>query len=227
MLRVLLSAFLCSMPLSLYAQGTVTLPPHTLAAPAEPALPAQPSDPPERVIKDGLTHLSFTLPAGWNLSRNDGELSTFHLDARTAPHTARLALVADIAYNPYPRSTFSGALFYLSLTPRSTAAECLAQASSKPATPAGTVLVGDTTFQRGSDAHGKICTEARDTIYTALRHGSCVRFDLAINSFCGGEASGALDLTESQLTKIQQALEAILNTVHFGSEPPSVRSRAK
>ena len=219
--RFILPALLvCSLSLPacapVSAQGTTPLQQHAHATP-QSNTPDQPSDPPERIVRDTLTRISFTLPAGWNLSRSDGEISTFHLDARTAPRKAKLALVADIAYNPYPRSTFSGAFFYLSLTPESTAAECLAQASSKPASPTGTALVGDTTFHRGSDAHGKICTEARDTVYTALRHGSCIRFDLAINSFCGGEASGALDLTESQLTNIQQRLEAILNTVHFGS----------
>lgn len=191
------------------------------ARPVPMPKPAQaipdPMSPPAQVVEDSRTHVRFQLPAGWNLTRRDGELSTFHLDARTAPKGAELRAVADLDFNPYPRSTFSGALFYLSVTPRSTAAACAAQAGGRPAQATGTVPVGDVPFHRGHDEHGKICTEARDDIYTALRGGSCVRFDLAMNSFCGGEVSGAQDLTEAQIDAIEGRMQGILATVRFTS----------
>ena len=171
-----------------------------------------------RTVSDAKAHLSFELPSGWNLSREDGILSTFHLDAETAATATGMRWVAQLGYNPYPLSTFSGALFYLSLTPHSTARACAAQATSKPAVPMGSAVVGDQSFDRGASMHGKICTEARDTIYTALRRGSCVRFDLVINSFCGGEVSGAHDLTEAQLRAIELRLEGILHTVRFDAQ---------
>jgi hypothetical protein len=70
-------------------------------------------------------------------------------------------------------------------------------------------------FARGHDEQGSICTEARDTVYTAMHRGSCLRFDLTIHNFCGGEVSGAQDLTEKQLGAIQQRLEDILATVRL------------
>lgn len=178
-----------------------------------------PVDPPPQTVEDARARLRFRLPAGWNLVRKDGELSTFRLDARTAPRRAELRAVAAIAFNPYPRSTFSGALFYLSVTPHSSAAACAAQVSSRPAQATGSVPVGDLTFARGHDEHGKICTEARDDVYTTLRGGSCIRFDLAMNSFCGGEVSGAQDLTESQIASIEARLQAILSSVQFTAKP--------
>ncbi len=194
------------------AQSTPDLHPHTVPLPAPSS---EPTEPPARTVQDTPTHITFHLPAGWNLSRTDGELSTFHLDARSAPRRAQVRAVANLAFNPYPRSTFSGALFYLSLTPQSTPAECIAQASAKPNAPLGSTVIADVPFTRGHDAHGKICTEARDTVYTALRHGACLRFDLVLNNFCGGEVSGAQDLTEPQLQTLQQRLESILQTVRF------------
>jgi hypothetical protein len=106
-------------------------------------------------------------------------------------------------------------MFYLSLTPRSTAAACAAQTTIKPETALDAAIVGDLKFARGKDEHGHICTEARDVTYTAMRGGSCVRFDLAVNSFCGGDDSGAEDLTEAQLASLFKRLEGILDTVKF------------
>jgi hypothetical protein len=188
------------------------------AIPAAAVTGTEPSDPPARTVQDTRSHVRFDLPPGWNLARRDGELSTFSLDARSAPPNAEVRAVAALAYNPFPRSTFSGALFYLSLTPHSTPAACLAQAHAKPNEPLSSVSVGDVPFARGHDAHGTICTEARDTVYTTLRHGSCVRFDLAINSFCGGEVSGARDLTDAELADIQQRLESLLAQVQLSAQ---------
>ena len=76
-------------------------------------------------------------------------------------------------------------------------------------------VVADVKFSRGRDDHGHICTEARDVAYTAMHRGSCLRFDLAINSFCGGEVSGAQDLTDAQLGSLFDRMQKILDTVQF------------
>ncbi|HEX7158176.1 MAG TPA: hypothetical protein VF214_04140, partial [Edaphobacter sp.] len=61
----------------------------------------------------------------------------------------------------------------------------------------------------------KICTEARDEIYTALRNNTCYRFDLVINTFCGGDVSGVREISQQELDAVRQRLESILSTVHF------------
>ena len=175
----------------------------------EPVVPAA------RKVFDAKSNVEFTLPAGWNLNRRDGEVSTFHLDARTASRRAEVRAVASLAFNPYPLSTFAGALFYLSVTPHSTAGACAAQSTAKPEVALSPAIVADTKFSRGKDEHGNICTEARDVAYTALRRGSCVRFDLAVNTFCGGEVSGAEEITEAQLGSIFKRMQGILDTVKF------------
>jgi hypothetical protein len=175
----------------------------------------EPTNPPARDVMDAADHLSFHLPAGWNLSANDGEISSFHLDARTAPRGSRLRVVASLAFNPYPQSTFAGALFYVSATRHSTAAACAAQTSTKHFTVLPALVLDDVKFAGGKDEHGQICTEQRDIAYTTLRQGSCLRIDLVINSFCGGEVSGAQDLTESQLQSIYERLRGILASVRF------------
>lgn len=197
------------------AGQSAPLRPHPVPMPSPAQAVPEPVSPAAQTVEDERTHVLFQLPAGWALARRDGEQSTFHLDARTALPRTELRAVAALDFNPYPRSTFSGALFYLSVTPRSSAQACAAQASAAPAHAAGSASVGDATFSRGHDEHGKICTEARDEIYTALRGGSCVRFDLAMNSFCGGEVSGAQDLTQAQMDAIEARLQAILATVRF------------
>ncbi len=175
-----------------------------------------PATPTAQTVTDAKTHVTFRLPGAWNLNRKDGEVSSYRLDARTAPRTAELRAVASLAFNPYPLSTFAGALFYLSVIPHSTEAACAAETTTKPDKPLASAIVGDVKFNRGKDEHGKICTEARDVAYAALRGGSCVRFDLAVNTFCGGEVSGAEEITEAQLGAIFKRMEGILDTVHFG-----------
>ena len=177
-----------------------------------------PKTPAARMVADARTGLSFRLPAGWSMEQKDGELSTFHLDARTAPRAAQLRVVGMMNWNPYPRSTFSGALFYLSVSPHSSAAGCAAQTTTKPDTKIGGAVIDDVRFSRGKDEHGGICIEARDVAYTAFRSGSCVRFDLAVNTFCGGEVSGAQDITDAQLTAVFGRMEGILQTVKFAKK---------
>ena len=91
-----------------------------------PKPPPEPTDPPAQIVADSRTHVSFHLPAGWVLSRKDGEISTFHLDARTAPRQSSLRAVANLNFNPFPLSTFSGAIFYLSATSHISASACAA-----------------------------------------------------------------------------------------------------
>ena len=174
-----------------------------------------PVSPAAQVVEDARVHMEFQLPAGWNLSRRDGEVSTFRLDARTAPRRTELRAVASLAFNPYPLSNFAGALLYLSVLPKSTEAACVAQTTARPEHALEPQVLGDVRFSRGKDEHGRICTEARDVTYTALHGGSCVRFDLVINTFCGKEVSGAEDLTEAQLGALFKRMEGVLDTVKF------------
>lgn len=193
--------------------GVVPVPP--LPPAKARVVPAEPTTPPAQTVEDERTHVVFRLPSGWNVSRKDGELSTFRLDARSAPQRSELRVAANLNFNPFPQSTFSGALIYLSVLPHSSAAACAAETTAKPEKPLPPTVVGDVQFLRGKDEHGHICTESRDVAYTAMRGGSCVRFDLAVNSFCGGEVSGAQDLTEAQLGSLFKRLEGILGTVEF------------
>jgi hypothetical protein len=188
------------------------------AASAGQAAAAENPDPaelPAQTFVDSRDHLSFHLPAGWILSRKDGEISTFHLDARSAPATARLRAAANLGFNPFPLSTFAGAIFYLSVTPHSSAAACAAQTTVKPQKALPPMTVANLRFNRGLDEHGHICTEARVLTYTALHDRSCVRFDLAVNTFCGGEDSGAKDMTDAELASVFRRMEGILDTVRF------------
>ena len=202
---------------AMYAQQVPKVVPVPKPVPGVPAQreATEPASPPPQTVTDAKAHVELRLPAGWNLNRRDGEVSTFRLDARTAPWRAEVRAVASLAFNPYPLSTFSGALLYLSVTPRSSADACTAQAKGKPNKPFPSAVVGDVRFTRGKDEHGRICTEARDVAYTALRGGSCLRFDLAVNAFCGGDVSGAEELTEAQLGAIFKRMEGILQTVRF------------
>jgi hypothetical protein len=165
---------------------------------------------------DRKTGVSFRVPPGWELSRKDGQLSTFHMDARTAAQNSQMRAVAVMDFNPYPESTFSGAAFYFSVQPRSTDIACQRQAS--PALSDTDVQpIGGMVFTHGHDEHGGICTEARDEVYTAYRRHSCYRFDLVINTFCS-ISSGARDVTEAQIQSIDQRMIGILSTVNFAWE---------
>lgn len=174
----------------------------------------EPTTPPAQHVRDVRGRLSFDLPAGWNLSRHDGDLSTFALDARSAPRQARMQAVANLNFNPFPYSTFEGAIFYVASTPRSTAKECAAQASAPGGRKPETVMVDGVPFQHGYSELGRSCVESRDEVYTAMRGGSCLRFDLVINTFCG-ESSGARDMTAGELASVEHRLEGVLHSVRF------------
>ncbi len=188
---------------------------HVIAVPSfgQPS-PSEPTSPAARTVHDTRARLTFHLPAGWNFSRQDGELSTFALDARSASPSARLQEVANLNFNPFPLSTFSGAIFYVSETPRSTAAACARETATAPPRRQEATTVDGVPFQHG---HGELiqeCVVARDEVYTTLRRGSCLRFDLVINTFCGA-SSGARDMTRSELDAVNQRLTGILDSVHF------------
>lgn len=165
-----------------------------------------------QLYRDGHFGVRFRVPDGWTLNRKDGEVSTFHLDARSAAPNARLRSVLAIQFNPYPFSTFSGALFYFSVEPHTTDLECAREATGSTARVKDTQDIGGMSFVHGHDEHGNICVEARDEVYTAYRKGSCYRFDLAMNTFCA-VSSGAADMTDTQLEQIDQRMADILSTV--------------
>jgi hypothetical protein len=179
-----------------------------------PAALPEPTTPPARAFHDARSGISFKVPAGWDLNRRDHEVSTFGLDARSSIKTTQLRAVADITFNPFPQSTFSGAYFYASVTPHLSDADCARQASAKSASPETNQVAG-IRFSHGHDEHGGVCIESRDEIYTTSHNGSCYRFDLVINSFCGGEVSGVRDINDRQLDSVRKRLEAILNTVQL------------
>ncbi len=177
----------------------------------------EPTTPPARPFHDARYGVSFTIPPAWNLDRKDGDVSTFHLDARNAAHTAQMRAVATINFNPHPYSTFSGALFYYSVTPNVTANQCAAQAIARAPRTVTTTTVAGVTFTHGYDEHGGICTESRDEIYTTRHNDACFRFDAVINNFCGGEVSGVQDITERELNDVRRRMQSILETVRFDS----------
>jgi len=186
-----------------------------------PAAVPDPASPPARVFHDERYGVTFNVPTAWNLTRKDSDVSTFNLDARSALRSTKMRAVATIAFNPHPTSTFSGALFYFSVTPHTTAAECAKQATEKSPRKVGTASIDGVTFEHGYDQHGVICTEARDEIYTAMRDDACYRFDMVINTYCGGEVSGARDITPDELNSVRNRMKAILNSVKFESSQAS------
>ncbi len=180
-----------------------------------PEIVNEPSAPAPQHVHLLTSGISFDLPAGWNLARHDGELSTFALDARSSLPGTQLRSVAQLAFNPFPSSTFTGALFYTSVMPHATPLQCSNQATAPPSHPVTTVQIGGQSFKHGYNEHGEVCTEERDEVYTALRKDTCYRFDLVINTFCGGDVSGSRDLTPQQLEAVRLRLENVLRTVNF------------
>jgi hypothetical protein len=174
-----------------------------------------PATPKARPFYDARYGVSFTVPTAWNLNRKDAEVSTFNLDARNAAHNAQLRAVASISFNPHPTSTFSGALFYYSVAPHTTAAQCTAQAIARAPRTVTTEQIDGVPFTHGYEEHGSICTESRDEIYTTERDNACYRFDAVINSFCGGDVSGVRDIMEDELDAVRSRMQRILSTVHF------------
>lgn len=198
-----LAAFSCAAALPCAAQKIITIP-------VAPPPTATTHD-----FKDGHFGVKFQVPAGWSLTRRDGEVSTFHNDARSASPEARVRGIASLDFNPYPNSTLSGAVFYYSVTPHVTDEQCAREATPENAPePVSTDVqdIGGMRFNHGHDEHGEICVEARDEIYTAYRKGACYRFDMEINTFCA-ISSGAQEITDRQLQSLNQRMADILSTV--------------
>ncbi len=207
---------------TLHAQ---TVPAATTPAAHSQATPATAASPAQRSFHDPTYKISFDVPANWNFTRRDHEISTFRLDARTAARTTLMRAVVSIPENPFPESTFSGAYLYFSVTPHLNDAACARQAApATDKTPAvqgrrGAVSeIAGISFAHGHDEQRAICIIQRDEVYTTLRRGACYRFDLTINNFCGGEASGVRDITPKELDAVRSRLEAILATVRFDAK---------
>ena len=80
-------------------------------------------------FRDSHYGVRFEVPPGWNLTRKDREVSTFRLDARSAPRGSELRGVASMGFNPFPHSVLSGALVYFSVAKHSNDRTCAAQAT--------------------------------------------------------------------------------------------------
>lgn len=161
--------------------------------------------------------LRLHIPAGWNFTRRDGEISNFGVDTRNTHSGLEVRAVAAINYNPYPPTTFSGALVYYSVQPRSTPQACAAQSSSGYMKPLGEEMLSGVKFQHGRDNHGVGCIESRDDVFTAMRGGACLRFDLVVNTFCES-SSGVHEIGPKQLGDIQTRLANILGSLHFDAK---------
>jgi hypothetical protein len=182
------------------------------ACPAQVTVPQAPA-PGARPLqfRDGHFGVGFSVPPGWHFTRRDGEVSTFHADARTAPMGAEMRGVASIDFNPYPFSTFSGAMVYYSVAKHTDELACASQAAPRGAAH-DVQEIGGVSFAHGHDERGHICVEERDDVYTAYRKGSCYRFDLELNTFCS-VSSGASDLTDKELHDVERRMTGILSTV--------------
>jgi len=206
---------LCPLLMVLSAMGQTAKPvhPQDLKGYTVPSEPAN-LQPAATTLNDAKYHVSFRVPAGWDSERKDGVLSTFSKDVRSASSSLILRGVASINYNPYPASTFSGALFYYSIQPGMNADSCAAVTHSRTLKPAPDVKVNNVAFHHGHDEYGGTCTEARNDVYTTLSGTSCVRFDLVVNTFCP-QSSGAMPINEKQLNDIYGRLNGMLNSIHI------------
>jgi hypothetical protein len=186
--------------------GKKSKPTPTITVPAEPGMTAA-----ETAFVDKKVGVSFQVPAGWELAKKDGQVSTFRTDARTAQPSTQMRGVAVMDFNPYPQSTFSGAAFYFSVEPKTNDGDCSRQASTERTQPR---TIGGMPFVQGHEEHGGICIESRDEVFTAFHNHACYRFDLAIHTFCA-ISSGAREVTEAQVRSIDARMAAILSTVRF------------
>jgi len=179
------------------------------------SVPTQvPANARSQTFRDSKGGVTFTVPAGWSLSKKDGLVSTFHSDARTAARKAEMRGVASMEFNPLPLSVLSGATFYYSVTRHLAEAECIAQAPA----PRDIQDIGGMEFRHAHDEHGGSCTEARDEVYTSYRKGACYRFDLEVNTFCSA-SSGAQDLTIHQMSDLLERMTGILSSVEWDWNP--------
>ena len=188
-------------------------------AAAQVGVPAEPAKDAVAVpFHDKQSGVRFVVPAGWSFVQRDREVSTFHLDARSATPKAEMRGVAAIGFNPFPLSTFSGALFYYSVQRHTDDRACARQAFKFGEAQGEVETIGGMEFMHGHDEHGGMCVEQRDEVYTAFRKGTCYRFDLAVNTFCA-KSSGASEMTVRQFDEIEARMEGILASVQWDFKP--------
>ncbi len=199
----------------LHDRAKPTTPRMPLRGFTEPEEPAHPDPATARPFDDPKYRVSFTVPVGWNLEKKDGLLSNFGVDTRTARRRTDVRGVAAINFNPWPVSTFASAIFYYSVIPHANADQCAAQVTTQGVKPLPDASIDGTPFHHGRDQHGKVCTEARDEVFTAMQGSACLRFDLVVNTFCA-ETSGAMEITPTQLEDVDKRLALLLGSVALG-----------
>lgn len=179
-------------------------------------VPDEPANlqPAATTVRDAKYKISYQVPAGWDTERKDGILSTLRKDVRSANAGMQVRGVSAINYNPYPPTTFSGALFYYSVMPKATAQSCAALATTAHLKPQPDVTVNGLTFKHGHDQHGGMCTESRDEVFTTLAGKTCLRFDLVVNTFCQ-QSSGAMELNAQQLGDVHTRLANMLGSIQI------------
>ncbi|MEZ2345619.1 hypothetical protein [Terriglobus sp. RCC_193] len=179
-------------------------------------VPNEPANlqPAASVFHDSKYHVSYRVPAGWDTERKDGILSDLEKDVRSASGSMQVRGVSAMNYNPYPPTTFSGALFYYSVLPNANAQSCSALATTGKLKPKPDVTIAGIAFKHGQDQHGGMCTESRDEVFTTLKGNTCLRFDLVVNTFCA-ESSGAVEMNPQQLGDVNTRLANILGSLHI------------
>ena len=181
----------------------------------EPDVPATLDPPTSRTFTDPKYKVAFTVPAGWNFEKKDGLLSNFGVDTATVRRRTDVRGVAALNFNPWPVTTFASALFYYSVLPRTTAAQCAEQTTTKGVKPLPETPIDSTPFHHGYEHHGKVCTEARDDVFAGMQGRTCLRFDLVINTFCA-ETSGAMEINQTQINDVEVRLGTLLSSVTLG-----------
>ena len=179
-------------------------------------VPNEPSNlqPAALIFRDSKYRVTYRVPAGWDTEHKDGILSDLEKDVRSANRSMQVRGVSAINYNPYPPTTFSGALFYFSVMPNATAQSCGVLATTGKLKPKPDVTIAGMNFKHGQDQHGGMCTESRDEVFTTLKGNACLRFDLVVNTFCS-ESSGAMEMNAQQLGDVNTRLANILGSIHI------------
>lgn len=194
---------------------TPKLPSHSLRGLTIPDEPLHP-EPAATDFRDAKYKVTFHIPAGWSFERKDGVLSNYGVEM----HPARrpdVRGVAAINFNPWPPTTFAGAIFYYSVVSHADTQACESQASTGRVKPLPPTQIAGVAFHHGHEQHGTVCTEARDEVFTAMRGQACLRFDLVVNTFCS-ETSGAMDINPDQLKDVDRRLAGILGSVRIDTK---------
>src|ERR1700712_4309834 len=114
-----------------------------LTVPDDPERP----EPAARDFRDRSYGVAFHVPVGWNFERKDGILSNFGTDVRSARRGLDVRGVGAINFNPYPPTTFAGAMFYYSVIPRSDAKACAAEATTGYVKPKADAQIAGVSFK--------------------------------------------------------------------------------